>query len=98
MKAQIDMKKMEQQERQSQQKNMSDMAKLKQGHDKLMADLYLGQQSSHVQLVKAQTERYAKHVDLEIKKFDMKHRHIKEALETNHKLRQKPEGSRANAH
>ena len=98
MKAQIDMKKMEQQDRQSQQKNMIDMAKLKQEQDKLMADLHLGQQSSHVQLVKAQTERYAKHVDLEIKKFDMKHRHIKEALETHHKLRQKPEGSRANAH
>jgi len=98
MKAQIDMKKMEMQNQQSQQKNMIDMAKLKQEQDKLMANLHLGQQSSHVQLVKAQTERYAKHVDLEIKKFDMKHRHIKEALETHHKLRQKPEGSRANAH
>jgi hypothetical protein len=97
MKAQIEMKKTEQKAHSDEQKFKLDMAKLHQEERKLVADLHLGKESSHVQLVKAQTERYAKHVDLEIKKYDMKHRHVKEVLETHHKLRQKPEGKRSNA-
>ncbi len=97
MKAQVDMAKMQQQGQIDQARLQIDMAKLQADQQKVMADLHLGQQASHVQLVKAQTERYAKHVDLEIKKHDMKHRHIKEVLETHHKLRQKPEGNRAHA-
>jgi len=98
MKAQIDMAKMQQQGQIDQARLQIDMAKLQQDQQKVMADLHLGQQASHVQLVKAQTERYAKHVDLEIKKHDMKHRHVKEVLETHHRLSQKQQGSRANAH
>lgn len=98
MKAQVDMQKMQMQAQQSQQKMQLDMAKLQQEEKKMVADLHLGKEASHVQLVKAQTERYAKHVDLEIKKYDMKHRHIKEVLETHHKLKQKPEGNRSHAH
>ena len=92
------MAKIQQKDKVDQAKIQLDFAKLQQAQVKLMADLRTSQESSHVQLVKAQTERYAKHVDLEIKKYDMKHRHIKEALETHHKVRQKPQGSRARAH
>lgn len=98
MKAQVDMQKMQMQAQQSQQKMQLDMVKLQQEEKKMVADLHLGKEASHVQLVKAQTERYAKHVDLEIKKYDMKHRHIKEVLETHHKLKQKPDGNRSHAH
>jgi hypothetical protein len=73
------------------------MAKLQQDQQKVMADLHLGQQAATVQLVKAQTERYAKHVDLEMKHRDMSHRHVKEALETHHKLHNKQDGGRAHA-
>lgn len=98
IKAQVDMAKNQQKNQVDQAKIQLDFAKLQQAQQKLMMDMRNSQQSAHVQLVKADTERYAKHIDLEIKKQDMKHKHIKEALETHHKIRQKPQGSRARAH
>ncbi len=98
LKAQVDMQKNQQRAQIDQAKIQLDMAKIQQDQSKLMADLHLGQQAAHVQLVKAQTERYAKHVDLEMQHKDMRHRHIKEALETHHKIHGKQDGNRANAH
>jgi hypothetical protein len=86
MKAQTDAAKIQQQGQIAQQKFQIDMAKLQADERKVMADLHLGQQTSNVQLVKAMTERYAKQVDLEIKHRDMGHRHLKEAIETHHKV------------
>ena len=97
MKAQVDMAKVQQKGQIDQAKLQLDMAKLQQDQQKVMADLHLGQQAATVQLVKAQTERYAKHVDLEMKHRDMSHRHVKEALETHHKLHNKQDGGRAHA-
>lgn len=97
MKAQVDMAKVQQKGQIDQAKLQLDMAKLQQDQQKVMADLHLGQQAATVQLVKAQTERYAKHVDLEMQHHDMRHRHVKEALETHHKLHNKHEGNRAHA-
>jgi hypothetical protein len=87
MKAQIDMAKLQQQQQTSQAKMAVDMAKLQAAQEKVMADLHLGQQSANVQLVKAQTERFAKSVDLELKKHDQGHRHLREAIETHHKTK-----------
>jgi Phage P22-like portal protein len=89
MKAQVDMQKMQQQSQTNQQKMQLDMAKLQQAQQKVEADLHLGQQASTVQLIKAQTERFAKQIDLKIKGHDMRHRHMKEALETHHKIHNK---------
>ncbi len=97
MKAQIDMAKVQQKGQIDNARLQLDMAKLQQDQQKVMADLHLGQQSATVQLVKAQTERYAKHVDLQMQHHDMKHRHVKEVLETHHRLKQKSEGNRAHA-
>jgi len=88
MKAQIDMAKLQQQQQKSQMDFQIDMAKLQQDQQKVMADLHLGKESSNVQLVKALTERFAKQVDLRIKHADMQHRHMKESIETHHKVRQ----------
>jgi len=74
-----------------------EMAKLAQEEKKLEVNLKLGEQSSTVQLVKAQTERFAKQVDLKIKGHDMRHRHVKEALEFHHKVKHGSQGGRANA-
>jgi len=63
MKAQMDMKKMEMQAQQNQQKNMIDMAKLQAEQQKLQANLHLGKQDATVALIKAQTERFAKQTD-----------------------------------
>ena len=88
MKAQIDMAKLQQQQQKSQMDFQIDMAKLQQDQQKMVADLHLGKESANVQLVKALTERFAKQVDLRIKHADMQHRHMKESIETHHKVRQ----------
>lgn len=87
MKAQIDAQKLQLQGQEAQQRFAIDMAKLKADERKVLADLHLGQQSANVQLVKAQTERFAKQVDLQIKHKDMHHRHLKEAIETHHRMK-----------
>lgn len=76
----------EQQKHQSQL--MLDMEKLKQDEQKVMADIQMSHDQNAVQLVKAQTERFAKQVDYALKHKDTSHRHLKEALETHHKLKQ----------
>jgi hypothetical protein len=87
MKAQTDAAKIQQQGQIAQQKFQIDMAKLQADERKLLGDIHLGQQSANVQLVKAMTERFSKQVDLEIKHKDMHHRHLKEAIETHHKVK-----------
>jgi hypothetical protein len=88
MKVQLDGQKLQQQQMATQQKFQIDMAKLEQDERKVLADLQLGHQSANVQLVKAMTERFAKQVDLEIKRKDMGHRHMKEAIETHHRVKE----------
>lgn len=87
MKGQLEMAKLKQQEKIAEQKFAVDIAKLKQEDRKITADLQETKISSHVQLIKAMTEKFSKEVDLEIKNKDMKHRHLKEAIETHHKVR-----------
>jgi hypothetical protein len=98
MKAQIDMAKMQQQQQKNQMDFQLDMAKLQQDQQKVMADLHLGKESANVQLVKALTERFAKQVDLQMKHVDMKHRHMKESVESVHKIRQSHDKHRRAAH
>jgi hypothetical protein len=95
MKAQVEMAKIQQRGQNDQAKLQLDMAKLQQDQQKVMADLKLGQQSANVQIVKAMTERFGKEVDLELRRKDMGHRHVKEVLETHHKLHHKSQGHHA---
>jgi len=97
MKAQVDMAKVQQKGQIDQAKLQIDMAKLQQDQQKVMADLHLGQQAATVQLVKAQTEKYKIHSDLQMQSHDMRHRHVKEALEFHHKAKHGSQGRRANA-
>jgi hypothetical protein len=62
-----------------------DIAKLQHEQEKTMATLQNTHDTNQVQLVKALTERYTKNIDLAIKKHDIHHRHLKEAIETHHK-------------
>lgn len=98
IKSQIDMKKLQQQEAKHQQDFAIDMARLQQDQQKVIADMRLGQQSANVQIVKAMTERFAKQIDLEIKRHDMHHKHAKERFEAHHKLRQHNDKQHARAH
>lgn len=82
MKLQLEGQKLQQKTQSDQQKLQLDMAKLQADQQKVMADIHLGQESSQVQLVKAMTEKYKIHTDLEIKKLDLHHKHSHD----NHKL------------
>ena len=61
-----------------------DMKKLEQDERKLMADVQMSHNANLVQIIKANAERFAKTVDLEIKRRDMHHRHVNEAIKTHH--------------
>lgn len=98
IKAQIDMAKMQQQQQKNQMDFQLDMAKLQQAEQKVMADLHLGKESANVQLVKALTERFAKQVDLQLKRHDMQHRHMKESIETHHKIKGSHDKHRETTH
>jgi hypothetical protein len=67
-----------------QQQFAVDMQKLQLDQKKLMADVQMSHNANLVQIVKANAERFAKSVDLEIKKHDMHHRHVNEAIRTHH--------------
>jgi len=98
MKAQIEAAKLEHEKQKDAQDFEIKKEKLAMEDRKLKADLILGKQSANVQIIKAMTERYAKDVDLKLKGKDMHHRHIKEAIETHHKVTHKPaEGKHAHA-
>jgi len=94
IKAEIDKAKLDHQKEKDKMDFQLDVAKLEQEEQKMKSQLILGKESSHVQLVKAMTERFAKKVDLEIKGHDMRHRHIKEVIETHHKVKGKGDEKR----
>ena len=64
-----------------------DMEKIKAEEMKVKAQIHMNENSSSVQLIKAMTEKFAKQTDLEIKRMDINHRHVKEAIELHHKIR-----------
>lgn len=88
MKLQTDMAKLQQQQQKDDKQFAIDMAKLQMEEKKVMADLQISHDENSIELVKAETERYSKHIDLEMQKHDMHHRHGKEKLETLHKISQ----------
>lgn len=60
-----------------------DMAKLKQDEMKVLADLQSNREKNLIQTIKSNTERFAKMIDLEIKRTDMLHRHKMDHLKGN---------------
>lgn len=95
MKQKIDAQKLMQQSTKDDKQFQVDMAKLELDEKKVLADLRTSQDQAAVQLVKANTERFAKSVELEMGHHDMKHRHLREAIETHHMVN-KPEPKRVN--
>jgi hypothetical protein len=88
MRNQIDMAKLQHEKNKDEMQFKIDMAELEQKERKIIADLERTHDQNAVALVKAQTDRFAKQVDLELKGKDMHHRHIKEKIETRHKISQ----------
>ncbi len=84
MKLQVDMQKLQMESKKNEAQFAVDMEKIQLEKLKTEADVHINESGQSVQLVKAMTERFAKHTDLEIKKMDMHHRHLKEAIEVHH--------------
>lgn len=85
MKNQIDMMKIEQEKEKVQLQHQIEMMKLKGKEDEAVARMQVAREDQEVQLIKADTERYAKAADLAMKHKDMHHRHAKEIIEVHHK-------------
>jgi uncharacterized protein YeaO (DUF488 family) len=67
-----------------------DIMKLKTEQLKIMTDVKENREDNITQRMKAETERFAKQVDLAIKRKDMHHRHFKESIELHHAVHQPP--------
>lgn len=84
MKAQVDMAKLQQQAMTDQKQFEIDAQKLQLDEMKVLADMKTSQEQHAVQVLKAQTERFAKEVELSIAKKDMHHRHAKDMYDYHH--------------
>lgn len=93
MRAQNDRMKLQLDTAKSQNQFSLDIAKLQHAQQKVLTDAQLTNQKSLVQIIKANTEKFAKLVDLELKGRDQKHRHYKEVLETHHKISKPMQGA-----
>jgi len=87
IKAQNDKAKIQLDTAKFQSQSTLDMGKLQTAQQKILADVQLAKESNLVQVLKANTERFAKQVDYALKHKDMGHRHLREAIETHHKVR-----------
>lgn len=91
IKMQMDQQKLMLDAKKNQAQFTVDMAKLDQDERKIMADLQQAKESNLVQIVKANTERFSKEMDVQLKKLDMQHRHAKGIVELHHKVNNKKE-------
>lgn len=96
LKNQVDMQKLQMESQKNEAQFAVDMEKIELEKHKTEAHIHMNETSASVQLVKAMTEKYAKHTDLEIKKMDIGHRHLKEAIEVHHMKTLKPKEEHIN--
>ena len=78
---QIMQQKMQIDAQKNQQQFMLDMQKLQQDERKILADVQQSRNDNLVQIIKANTERFSKQVDLHLKGKDMHHRHLKDTVD-----------------
>lgn len=88
IKNQIEMAKLQQKGQENAMKLQFDIQRLQQDERKILSDLAISKDSNQTQRIKAQVEAFAKAIDLQIKKRDMKHRHLHETINLKHKLSQ----------
>ena len=84
MKLQLDLAKLQHEKEKDSVQHVLDMKKLALEEKKLKVDERISDEQAHVQLVKAQTEREVHREELQMKRHDMSHRHLKEATELHH--------------
>lgn len=87
MKAQNDQAKIQLEAQKSQTQAQIDMAKLQQDENRLLLDAKQSNDANLVQIIKANTERFSKNIDLQLKNIDMGHKHRKENTELIHGMK-----------
>ena len=90
------MAKIAQQKERDQAQFAVDMEKIEAEKYKIEGNLKITETQAAVAMIKAQTERAVHKMDAQLKHHDMAHRHLREAIDTHHKVtsKQKPEGVR----
>lgn len=86
MKAQLKQTELQQKAQKQQSDLALSLAKLKQEQTKLVLQAKESEQEAKVQRLKAETERFSKEVELQLQHHDMRHRHVKETIETKHMI------------
>ena len=86
MKVQQEGQEMQMEAKQHQDQIQLDMAKLQQDQMKVLADIKIAHEDSVTQRIKAESERFAKQVDLALQRKDMHHRHFTDTIELHHKV------------
>lgn len=88
LKMQVDMMELQQRAQKDKAQFAVDMAKIEAEKQKLIANVQMNETAASVQLVKAMTERNKTNAELHLKRHDITHRHLKEAIEVHHKVSQ----------
>lgn len=81
MKNQIEQQKLQQSAQKDQTQFSIDMQKLRTDQMKALSDAMIAHDTNQVQLVKAQTERFSKQAELDLKHMDMRHNHAKDIVD-----------------
>lgn len=85
IKAQVEMQKIQHDKIRDDKQFQIDLMELELKEKEMLADLKMDHDDNQIKKLKANTERFAKEVDLRLKHKDMDHRHHKEMIETHHK-------------
>lgn len=93
LKAKAEMAKIQQKGQQDQAQNMLDAKRLQLDEQnlqnaqiKILADMKMTQEANQTQRLKAEAERYSKGVELAMKRKDMLHTHVKDAIGLHHSI------------
>lgn len=87
MKTQVEMAKLKQDEQKNQAQFQVDMEKIELEKQKVMAGMTENKEAAIVQLAKAQVEREVHLAEHKMKKLDMHHRHLVDAIDLHHRTR-----------
>lgn len=90
LKMQVDMERLKMDAQKNQAQFEVDMQKIEAEKLKVNAQVHMNEINASVGLVRAQTERAVHEIDAHMKHADQAHRHLREAIETHHKVNQKP--------
>lgn len=87
MKNNIEMQKLQQKSSVDNMQFQLDVQELKNAQLKILSDLSIAKENGMTQRMKAEAEKFSKQVDLTLKKRDMAHRHLKEAIHLHHSVK-----------